>query len=471
LARTGLFAPSLDDFNKGDMMTTLNYQTAGLSGSAARATATPVDHRQPGKAAVAAWIGSALEYYDFFIYGTVAALVFPKLFFPASNPSTALFASMATFGVAYAARPLGSFLMGHYGDRLGRKVVMVGTLLLMGVSTFLVGCLPTYNDAGLLAPTLLVILRILQGLSAAGEQAGANSMSFEHAPAHRRGYFTSWTLSGTQGGQVLAPAVVLPLAAMLTPEQFLSWGWRVPFWLSVVVVIVGFVIRRRLEETPAFEQEAAHGEVPKVPLTVLFKNYRKELFQVFFAAQIAAIGTTFAVFALSYATNKNSAHPLATSTMLWIAIVANLIAAVTIPMWGALSDRIGRKPVFLSGVLSCSVATVLFLWSISTGSESLVFATGVLLGGLVYSITNAVWPVTYAERFPTQVRLSGMAVGTQFGFAFAGFAPLIQSALMGAGGTQPWVLPAAYAVFICFVSAASILSMKETYKTPLEELG
>jgi MFS family permease len=428
-------------------------------------------HRQPRKAAIAAWIGSALEYYDFFIYGTVAALVFPKLFFPAADPTTALFASMATFGVAYLARPLGSFLMGHFGDRLGRKVVMVGTLLLMGISTFLVGCLPTYQDAGLLAPALLVVLRILQGLSAAGEQAGANSMSFEHAPAHRRGYYTSWTLSGTQGGQVLAPAVVLPLAAMLTPEQFMSWGWRVPFWLSVVVVFVGFVVRSRLEETPAFEEEASHGEVPKVPLKVLFSEHKRELFQVFFAAFISSIGTTFAVFALSFATSRNQAHPISTSTMLWIAIVANLIAAITIPLWGALSDRIGRKPVFLSGVMLCAVTVVLFLWSIPTGNEALVFGTGVLLGGVVFSITNAVWPVTYAERFPTQVRLSGMAVGTQFGFAFAGFAPLIQSALMGVGGTQPWVMPAAYAVLICLISAASILSMKETYNVPLDAIG
>ncbi|MBB3181780.1 MFS family permease [Variovorax sp. Sphag1AA] len=258
---------------------------------------------------------------------------------------------------------------------------------------------------------------------------------------------------------------------MLSEEQFLSWGWRVPFWLSVIVVFVGFIVRRKLDETPAFEKEPSHGDVPKVPLKVLFSDYRKELLQVFFAAMIASVGTTFAVFALSFATSKSQAHPISASTMLWIAIVANLIATFTIPMWGALSDRIGRKPVFLSGVVLCAAATVLFLWAIPTGNTSLVFATGVLLGGVVYSITNAVWPATYAERFPTQVRLSGMAVGTQFGFAFAGFAPLIQTALMGAWGTQPWVMPAAYAVLICVVSAISISSMKETYNLPLESLG
>ena len=379
------------------------------------------------KAAIAAWIGSALEYYDFFVYGVVAALIFPRIFFPPGDPTAATLASMATFGVAYAARPLGSFLMGHYGDRLGRKVVMVGTLLLMGLSTFLVGCLPTYQTAGVLAPGLLVVLRILQGISAAGEQAGANSMSFEHAPANRRGYFTSWTLSGTQGGQVLAPAVVLPLAAYLSEDQLLSWGWRLPFWLSVAVVIVGYVVRARLEETPAFESEKSHGEVPRAPLKTLLADYRKELLQVFFAALIASVGTTFAVFALSFGHTMKPA--VSTSTMLWTAIIGNLIAVFIIPVYATMSDRIGRRPVFIAGNILCAIGVWFFLWSLTTGSNALILTTGIVLGGVVYSITNAVWPATYAERFPTQVRLSGMAIGTQFGFAVAGFAPLIESAL------------------------------------------
>ena len=442
--------------------------TTDTEGTAA-ALALDAGGHHARKAAIAGWIGSALEYYDFFIYGTVAALIFPRIFFPPGDIAAATLASMATFGVAYAARPLGSFLMGHYGDRLGRKVVMVGTLLLMGISTFLVGCLPTYQSAGILAPTLLVVLRILQGISAAGEQAGANSMTFEHAPANRRGYYTSWTLSGTQGGQVLAPAVVLPLAALLPEDQLLSWGWRLPFWLSVAVVIVGYIVRARLEETPAFQSEVSHHEVPRAPLKTLLTDYRKELLQVFFAALIASVGTTFAVFALSF--SQMMRPPVSTSTLLWTAIIGNLVAVFIIPAWATLSDRIGRRPVFIAGNILCAIWVVFFLWSITYGGDALILTTGVILGGVVYSITNAVWPATYAERFPTQVRLSGMAIGTQFGFAVAGFAPLIESALIGKFGTAPYVMPAVFAALVCLLSSLSIYSMRETYNVPLERLG
>ena len=210
--------------------------------------------RAPRLAALAAWIGSALEYYDFFIYGTAAALVFPKIFFPSSSPQMATLASFATFGVAYVARPLGAVALGHVGDRFGRKKVMIFTLLLMGVSTFIIGLLPTYQQVGILAPILLVAARVLQGISAAGEQAGANSMTLEHAPPRQRSFYTSFTLGGTQAGQILAILVFLPLG-MLPEDQLLSWGWRVPFFLSAFVVLVGYWIRRNLPETPVFEQE------------------------------------------------------------------------------------------------------------------------------------------------------------------------------------------------------------------------
>lgn len=427
--------------------------------------------RTPRKAALAAWSGSALEYYDFAIYGTAAALVFPKIFFPEGNPTAATIASFATFGVGYVARPVGSFFMGHIGDRIGRKQILIGTLLLMGVSTFLVGCLPTYGQVGLLAPGLLVTLRLLQGLSAAGEQAGANSMSFEHAPADRRGFFTSFTLSGTQGGQVLAPAVFLPLAAVLPEEQLLTWGWRVPFWLSAVVVLIGFVIRRTLDETPEFHAEATSNSVPKAPLGILFRHHWAGVLRVFFAAFVAMVNTTFAVFALNLATSDDYGIEISSTTMLWLAITANVVAVVVIPLWARLSDSIGRKPVFLTGLAGTAVLVTVFLWAITERNVPLVVASGIALAGVVYSMPNAVWPSTYAEYFPTSVRLSGMAIGTQFGFALAGFTPTIAGALLD-GNPDNWYRVAGFAVLACAISAVAVLSGPSgTHKVPTHDIG
>jgi len=425
--------------------------------------------RTPRRAATAAWTGSALEYYDFAIYGTASALVFPDIFFPEGNDTAATLGAFATFGVAYVARPVGSFLMGHVGDRLGRKKVLIGTILLMGASTFLVGCLPTYGQVGLLAPFLLVVLRILQGLSAAGEQAGANSMSFEHAPDTRRGFFTSFTLSGTQGGQVIAPAVFLPLAAVLSEDALLSWGWRIPFWISAVMVVVGFVIRRSLDETPEFQAEAEQASVPRAPLGVLFRHHWQGVLRVFLAAFIATVNTMFAVFALEFATSENVG--ISETWMLWVAIVANVVAVLVIPLWARLSDRVGRKPVFVTGVVGSAILVFPFLNAVARGDETMTMVVGVLLAGFVYSMPNAVWPATYAEYFPTGVRLSGMAVGTQFGFALAGFTPTIAAALLS-GDPANWVNVAAFTAGACAVSAIAVLTGPgSTHRVPTADLG
>ncbi|MGN5237837.1 MULTISPECIES: MFS transporter [unclassified Rhodococcus (in: high G+C Gram-positive bacteria)] len=432
---------------------------------------TTTVQRTPRKAALAAWSGSALEYYDLAIYGTAAALVFPTIFFPEGNQAVATVASLATFGVAYVARPFGSFLMGHIGDRFGRKQILIGTLLLMGVSTFLIGCLPTYEQVGMLAPILLVTLRLLQGLSAAGEQAGANSMSFEHAPDNRRGFFTSWTLSGTQGGQVLAPLVFLPVIALLSDEQLHSWGWRIPFWISAALLVVGFIIRRSLDETPEFHAEKKSAEVPPAPLALLFRHHWRGVLRVFFASFIAMVNTVFQVFALNFATSDEYGIGISSTTMLWLAIVANVIAVGTIPLWASLSDRVGRKPVFVAGLIGTAVMVTVFLWSISTGNVALVLISGILLAGIIYSMPNACWPSTYAEYFPTSVRLSGMAIGTQFGFALAGFTPAIAGALMG-GNADNWYRVALFAFGAVLISLIAVLSgPKATHKVLTRDLG
>ncbi|MFH8973603.1 MFS transporter [Streptomyces sp. NPDC017890] len=422
---------------------------------------------QPKKAATAAWIGSALEYYDFFIYGSAAALIFPDVFFDESDPATATLLSLATFGVAYAARPVGAFFLGHIGDRMGRKKIMVFTLMLMGVSTFLIGCLPTRDQVGTLAPVLLVLCRVLQGISAAGEQASANSMTLEHAPAHKRGFFTSFTLSGTQGGQLLATLVFLPIAA-LPEEHLLSWGWRVPFWLSVVVAVVGYVIRRKLDETPAFTQQTATEGVVKMPLAVLARDHWADVLRVVAGALIASVSTIFTVWALSYATSDSVG--MSRTAMLWVGALANVVALAAIPLWATLSDRIGRRPVFLVGAVGSAVTMFLYLWAISAGSYPLTFLTGIVAFGVVYSAANGVWPAFYGEMFSTRVRLSGVAIGTQIGFAVAGFAVTFAAQIAGPDGDD-WSAVALFTAALCVPPVIAALSARETHRVPTEELG
>ena len=420
----------------------------------------------PRAAAVAAWIGSALEYYDFFIYGTAAALVFGKIFFPAGNPTAGTLLALATFGVGYVSRPIGGIVWGHVGDRWGRKRVLVLTLLLMGTCTVLVGCLPDYHSVGVLAPVLLVILRLLQGFSAGGEQAGANSTSLEHAPEHRRAYYTSYTLSGTQAGQIVATAVFLPVAA-LPSHELLSWGWRIPFWCSAIMVAVGYVIRRRLNETPVFEREVATGEVARLPLVELFRDYWADVLRVVVAALIASVSTIFTVYALSYAVNTVG---LSRTPMLWVGVLANLAAVISIPLWATLSDRIGRKPLFIGGSLGCAVLIFAYLGAIAAGNYVLVFVVGILMFGVVYTATSAVWPSFYGEMFSARVRMSGMAIGTQIGFAISGFLPTIATALSGSGRSG-WLGVSIFTAGLCVVNVVAVATGRETHRTPTGQLG
>ena len=421
--------------------------------------------KTPKKAALASWVGSVLEYYDFFIYGTAAALVFGKVFFPESDPATATLLSLATYGVGYVARPVGAFFMGHIGDKHGRKRVLLLTVSLMGVATFLVGCLPTYDDIGIWAPVLLVALRLLQGLSASGEQSGANSLSLEHAPEHRRGFFTSFTLSGTQAGLIIATAVFLPIGT-LPEDQLLSWGWRIPFWLSAVVVVVGLLIRRRLEEPPAFREEAANDAVARVPTAVLFRDHWQGVLRVALAAIASTVSTIFGVYALSFAVEDKG---LDQTTMLWVAIVTNVVALAAIPAWATLSDRIGRKPVFIFGAVGSGALMFAYLAAIESGRYALIFAAAILMSGIVYSAMNGIQPSLYGEMFPTRVRLSGMAIGTQIGFAIGGFAPTAAAAIAG-DGPRGWVPVAAYVLGSCLIAAIAVATARETAKLPLRTI-
>ena len=257
--------------------------------------------RQPRRAAASGWIGSALEYYDFFIYATAASFVFPQIFFPSENPAVAIIASLATYGVGYVARPIGAFVLGHWGDTHGRKNVLLLCMFLMGFSTMAVGLLPTYQHVGILAPALLVILRLIQGFAVAGEISGASSMILEHSPFGRRGYYASFSLQGVQAGQILAAAIFLPLAAYMPSDAFNSWGWRIPFLLSFVVIIAGYIIRREVHETPAFESEEDQGAVPRTPIIQAFNESWPDIVRVACMSLMNVIPVVATIFGAAYA--------------------------------------------------------------------------------------------------------------------------------------------------------------------------
>ena len=427
-----------------------------------------VEERVPRKAALASFVGSMLEYYDFFIYGSAAGLVFPTVFFPDSDPATATLLSLATFGVAYVARPIGAVIIGHFGDRVGRKKMLVLTLLLMGVSTFLIGALPSYAAVGVIAPILLVLLRIMQGLSAAGEQAGANSLTLEHAPEGRRGFFTSFTLSGTQAGLIIATLVFIPVAA-LPDEQLYSWGWRIPFFLSALVVAVGYWVRRTLPETPEFEKVERTSGVAKLPVAVLLRDHWASVLRVILCALVSVVSTIVATWSLAYATGETGPK-LDKPTFLWVIVAANVVALGAIPLWARLSDRIGRRPVFVFGALGSAVCIFPFLWAVGHGNFALIFLFGILLSGVVYSAANGVWPSLYGEMFGTKVRYSGMAIGTQIGFALGGFSPTIAAWIAGEG-QNGWLPVAWLTAAAATVSGLCALTARETAHTPLPELG
>src|SRR5689334_20402486 len=326
----------------------------------------PHGSHQSKKAAASGWIGSALEYYDFFIYATAASLLFPQLFFPSDNPTVAIIASLATYGVGYIARPVGAFVLGHWGDTHGRKQVLILCMFLMGASTMAVGLLPTYQQVGILAPVLLVILRLIQGFAVAGEISGASSMILEHAPFGRRGYFASFTLQGVQAGQILAAAVFLPLARFMPEATFNSWGWRIPFLLSVVVIIAGYIIRREVEETPAFAEEGAHGEVPKSPIVEAFRNSWADMLRVVCMALMNVIAVVAAIFGAAYAVQPAYGIGFPKDVYLWIPVLGNIVAVVVIPYVGNLSDRIGRRPLIIIGALGSGLLSFAYLYAIST---------------------------------------------------------------------------------------------------------
>src|SRR5262252_840278 len=413
----------------------------------------PQGVHQTRKATASGWIGSALEYYDFFIYATAASLVFPQLFFPKGDPTVSIVASLATYGVGYVARPIGAFFLGHWGDTHGRKTVLLVCLFLMGLSTMAVGLLPTYQQVGWFAPLLLVILRLIQGFAVAGEISGASSMILEHAPFGRRGFFASFTLQGVQAGQIMAAAVFLPLAAYMPEEAFNTWGWRIPFILSFVVVIAGYVIRREVDETPAFAEEGKHGAVPKAPIIEAFKISWPDMLRVVCMALMNVVPVVATIFGAAYAVQAAYGIGFPKDVYLWIPVLGNVLAVLVIPFVGNLSDRIGRKPPIILGALGSGLLSFGYLYAISIHNVPLAIAMSLLMWGVVYQGYNAVFPSFYPELFPTRVRVSAMAISQNTGTTITALLPALFAAVAPPGSTNIPVTVGALAFGITCIAA------------------
>jgi MFS transporter, MHS family, shikimate and dehydroshikimate transport protein len=410
------------------------------------------------KVALASFIGSTVEWYDFFVYGTAAALVFGQLFFPTVSPVIGTLSAFATFGVGFLFRPLGGAFFGHFGDKVGRKAMLVITLLVMGTATVLIGCLPTYNSIGILAPILLVLLRAIQGFSVGGEWAGGSLMVVEHAPPGRRGFYGSWPQVGPSAGTLLS-AGVFAIFSALPEDQFLAWGWRMPFLLSAVVVVVGLFIRLRIAESPVFEEVKETHTEARAPIIEVFRSNAKNIFPIM--GMRLAINTTYygaTVFALSYATEQLG---ISRGTMLTAILITAALGFITKPIYGALSDRIGRRPIYAAGSIIGALVAFPFYLALESRSVILIFLAYFVAINIAHNLNDSVESSFFSELFGSRVRYSGAAMGHQLGGALTGFTPLIAGALAAAGG---WTYVAAYAVLACLVSAVCVFLTAETFQ-------
>jgi MHS family shikimate/dehydroshikimate transporter-like MFS transporter len=411
------------------------------------------------RARLSSLIGSVIEWYDFFIYGTAAALVFGHLFFPNTSPFAATMASFGTFAVGFVARPVGGIIFGHFGDRLGRKTVLVATLGIMGLSTCLVGLLPTYATIGIWAPVLLTLLRLVQGIALGGEWGGAVLMVVEHAPAHRRGWHSAWPQMGVPVGLLLSTGVIT-LVAALSGSEFESWGWRVPFVLSIVLVAVGLFIRIAVEETPVFAAIERKKQVARFPVVEVFRRKKKRIL-IAIGARFAENGSffIFSVFSLSYATQY--LH-VPRGVILGAVVLGALATTVTIPLFGLLTDRFGRRPIFIGGSLFTLVFAFPFFLLLRTGEPMMVALALVLALAIGWAAMYAPQAAYFAELFEPQVRYSGMSIGAQLVAIVAGGpSPLIATAGLAWSGGEPWPI-SLWLMLVSTITFVTLLVAPET---------
>ena len=411
----------------------------------------------PIKVASTSFIGTTVEYYDFFIYGTAAALVFPKLFFPNTSPLIGALLSFATLGVGFLARPIGGIVFGHFGDRVGRKKMLVISLVTMGLATTLMGLMPSYAVIGLAAPILLTLLRLVQGFAVGGEWGGATLMAVEHAPPGRRGFFGAFPQIGVPVGMILATSTLFILTSSMSPEAFMEWGWRIPFLLSIVLIIVGYVIRRAVEESPIFEDLLRRRKESSAPLGQLFRHNSKNviLTAVIFIGNNAAGYLLIAFFATYAVTVLGMDRP----TVLLATALASFGWLIFTLWGGAVSDRLGRVRTFQIGYAFLALWAVPMWFLIDTGDIVWYFvALFVMTFGL--GLSYGPQASLYAEMFPANVRYSGVSIGYALGAILGGaFAPMIAEALIGATG-QSWTI-GVYIALAALISLVGVSLVKE----------
>jgi metabolite-proton symporter len=421
--------------------------------------------KKMGRLAAASTIGTTLEWYDFTVYNLMAALVFNTIFFPSFDPLTGTILAFSTYAVGYISRPLGGMVFGHLGDKLGRRFVLVATLILMGVATGLMGLLPTYAALGIWSPILLVALRFVQGAAIGGEWAGAVLLSMEHGSQHQRGRNASFTQVGPSCGTLLGTGFIAIVSLSLSPEDFQSWGWRIPFLSSVLLVIFGLWLRRGVEETPVFKEIEAHNETAKTPIKEVFSNHWRRLL----LAGGARVGSDVlyalvVVFTLTYVTTVlHLPRPLAlTATMIGAAL-----NAVCVPLFGILSDKIGRRPVYIGGALCAMVWAFVFFQLMDT-AQPLLICLAVVVGLVIHAAMYGPQAAFVTEQFPTRVRYAGSSLAyTLAGIIGGGFAPLIIASLY-----KSYSSTFAVSLYVCAALGVTLIALicaKETAGKPLEK--
>lgn len=425
-----------------------------------------MDPKKMRKVWIASLVGSSIEWFDYFLYGTVAALVFNQIFFVTEDPSVGLILAYASFALSFFIRPFGGIIFSHIGDRIGRKKTLVVTLSLMGVATFGMGLLPTYQAIGIWAPILLITLRLVQGLGIGGEWGGALLLAVEYAPKEKRGLYGSIPQMGVTIGMVMG-TVALSIMTLLPDESFMTWGWRIPFLLSALLVIFGLWIRKGIDETPSFKKVQETGDIPKLPIVDTLRYHWREVLIAIGAKVVeTAPFYIFGTFVVSYATTELG---FSRTTTLNTVMVATIITTILIPIMGSLSDRIGRKKVYVAGTIGMLLFAFPYFWMLQQQSVVLLVVATVIGLGIIWAPITAVLGTMFSEIFNAKVRYTGVTLGYQIGAALAGgTAPLVAASLM-LQFNGSYVPVAVYIMFTAVISLIAIWAVKDRSQENLDE--